>query len=65
MKKKIQFPSINEIWNDIQTLISGYLIKQSYSKLNKDRIKEFYLNKSINTKEFDENEYIKIGQINT
>lgn len=54
------------IWKSFIPFISGYLIKQSYSKLSKDRISEFYSNNNINSeypKEWNENDYFELRQL--
>ena len=59
--------SIINTWITIRTFISGYLIKQSYAKLNKNRINAFYSNEN-NSKEIDqikEEEYFEIRKINS
>lgn len=51
---------IKEILTFIQSCISGYLIKQSYSKLNKNRLDDtfWFLNKDNRMKIWEENEFI-------
>lgn len=52
LKESRKFSSYSEIWKIIVPCISGYLIKQSYSKLNNDRLNK-KCQKTI--EKFDEN----------
>ena len=57
-----QFLSKNsKFWKIIIPCITGYLIKQSYLKLNYDRISEF--NNNIDYKIIDENDYIELREV--
>ena len=50
---------IHQIWNIVQPCISGFLIKQSYEKLTKNRFQYFNSNNSI-SEELNEDEYIEL-----
>lgn len=57
-------PFIDEIWKDIRSCISAYLIKKSYLKLNNDRIENFFNSKNkIFESKIHENDFIQLRQI--
>ncbi|KAK8867178.1 hypothetical protein M9Y10_010154 [Tritrichomonas musculus] len=53
-----------KIWNVISSIIAGFLIKQSYYKVNKNRIKDSTL-KQHNLSYINENDYIELRTIGT
>ena len=57
--------SLNNKWKILQQYIFGYLIKESYSKLNKNRIDDFFANQSNYLKplEIQVNDYIELRNI--
>ena len=62
----IKIATIFEIWKNIIPCISGYLIKQSYSKLNNNRINSYLENlisNSPNKNEIDKDEYIELRRL--
>ena len=60
-KEKKKFKNL---WDNIQSCISGYLINQSYQKLTQNRIQTFFANeKKFFKNEIDVNDYIKLREI--
>lgn len=55
-------PQIHQIWNIIRPCITGFLIKQSYEKLTKNRFRDFYSNNSTPDK-LNEDDYITLRVI--
>ncbi|KAK8882069.1 hypothetical protein M9Y10_044709 [Tritrichomonas musculus] len=63
---------INRVWSNVSLCISGFLIMNSYKKLKKDRMNDFFSNHIINTDplkriqlELNKDEYIDVGPISS
>ena len=52
-------PSLKKIWEIIKSCIAAFLIKQSFHKLNKNRISNYESNSNIR-EPINKNEYIEL-----